>query len=257
MCYDINTGGFQMDSELLILNIKRLCKEHGITIAGLEKELSFGAGLISRWNKSSPSLDKIIEIATYFGTSIDILVGNYTNHDELVKKLYKETINGNMNWFFYMEEKNIIKMDAIIIWADSPEIYYSEYKNGLFIVVGQYNEAEGIANYTAELYIQPSKEASPVLQSEDTETIELLWKELHTKFVGKYPEFEAEKLKNDFINHMDSLDLVDEEELLDILESNEFKSLQKIFSRPEVQEIMNFLNNKQFQKLLSYYDKFI
>lgn len=56
--------------------IKELCYKHDITIAKLESELNFGNSSIKKWEKSSsPSVDKIVKVASYFDVSIDYLMG--------------------------------------------------------------------------------------------------------------------------------------------------------------------------------------
>ncbi len=56
--------------------IKELCQTKGISIAKLESELGFGNCSIKKWERiSSPSIDKIIKIATYFDVSVDYLLG--------------------------------------------------------------------------------------------------------------------------------------------------------------------------------------
>ncbi len=55
--------------------IEMLCQEHGITPAGLTKELGLSYGSISKWGKVSPSIDKVIKVADYFNVSVDYLLG--------------------------------------------------------------------------------------------------------------------------------------------------------------------------------------
>lgn len=54
--------------------IKELCKSHGTSIPRLEEKLDFGAGTISKWKRSSPSVDKLLKVAEYFQVSLDWLV---------------------------------------------------------------------------------------------------------------------------------------------------------------------------------------
>ncbi|GEM_PF-395908 len=54
----------------LLENIKSLSTIKGVSIPKLEKELGFGIGSIYNWEKSSPSIDKIIMVAEYFGVSL-------------------------------------------------------------------------------------------------------------------------------------------------------------------------------------------
>lgn len=61
---------------ILFKRIKELCTERGITINKLESDLGVGYSSIQKWkNTSSPSMDKIAKIATYFNVSVDYLLG--------------------------------------------------------------------------------------------------------------------------------------------------------------------------------------
>ena len=55
--------------------IKNRCSKRGISLPKLEEQLGFGAGTISKWDKSTPSLDKIIKVADFFNVYIDDLIG--------------------------------------------------------------------------------------------------------------------------------------------------------------------------------------
>lgn len=56
--------------------IKLLCRKRGITISQLESTLGFGNSSIKKWEKtSSPSVDKIVKVASYFNVSLDYLMG--------------------------------------------------------------------------------------------------------------------------------------------------------------------------------------
>ena len=54
-------------------NIRNLCKQQGISICALEKNLEIGNGTISRWDKSSPRVNTLKTVADYLGCSIDEL----------------------------------------------------------------------------------------------------------------------------------------------------------------------------------------
>ena len=51
-----------------------MCVKKGISIAKLEKETGIGNGTIGRWDKSSPTVEKIKKVADYFGVSVDALI---------------------------------------------------------------------------------------------------------------------------------------------------------------------------------------
>lgn len=56
--------------------IKDLCQRKGITMCKLESDLGFGNGSVKKWeSSSSPSVDKIVKVATYFDISTDYLLG--------------------------------------------------------------------------------------------------------------------------------------------------------------------------------------
>ena len=61
---------------ILYLRIKELCSKKGITISKLESDLGFGNASIKKWERvSSPSVDKIVKVASYFDVSVDYLLG--------------------------------------------------------------------------------------------------------------------------------------------------------------------------------------
>ena len=60
---------------MLLDRIKILLKERSMTLAELERKLNFRNGSMSRWNKSTPSGDKIQKVADYFNVSTDYLLG--------------------------------------------------------------------------------------------------------------------------------------------------------------------------------------
>lgn len=61
---------------ILYQRIKDLCLKKGISISKLESELGFGNSSIKKWEKtSSPSVDKIVKVASYFDVSVDYLLG--------------------------------------------------------------------------------------------------------------------------------------------------------------------------------------
>lgn len=55
--------------------IKDLASNKKITIAELERKLDFSNGTINKWNKQTPSSDKLAKVANYFDVSTDYLLG--------------------------------------------------------------------------------------------------------------------------------------------------------------------------------------
>ena len=60
--------------------IKELSSQRKVSVAELERTLGFGNGSISKWNKQSPSTEKLMKVANYFDVSLDYLVGR--NNDK-------------------------------------------------------------------------------------------------------------------------------------------------------------------------------
>ncbi len=54
----------------MYLKIKKLCKEKGISIYSLEKELNLSTGSICKWEKSVPRADTLQKIAKHFNVPI-------------------------------------------------------------------------------------------------------------------------------------------------------------------------------------------
>lgn len=57
----------------MLNKIDELCKKKGITITALEKELGFGRGTIGKWKNSSPTVDKLGAVASYFHVTLNYL----------------------------------------------------------------------------------------------------------------------------------------------------------------------------------------
>lgn len=55
--------------------LTRLIKENNLTFAQLERELGLSNGSMARWEKSSPSVEKVQKVADYFHISVDYLLG--------------------------------------------------------------------------------------------------------------------------------------------------------------------------------------
>lgn len=60
----------------LVERIKTLCESNAITITQLESAAGIARGTIGRWDKSTPSVDKVAKVAEYFSITIDELLGN-------------------------------------------------------------------------------------------------------------------------------------------------------------------------------------
>ena len=60
--------------EFSYVKLQELCREKGITPTALEKTLHYGNGTIKKWVTASPRLDKVSQVAEYFGVTVNDLM---------------------------------------------------------------------------------------------------------------------------------------------------------------------------------------
>lgn len=77
--------------------IKDVAANQGVSIYRIEKELEFPNGLISKWNKSTPSASNLAKVAKYLGVTTEKLLGDGQKGAEMekiiahsVEELYKK-----------------------------------------------------------------------------------------------------------------------------------------------------------------------
>lgn len=77
-------------------HLNKVCKEHNTTIYAVEKATGSSKGSFIKWKNSSPSADKLIEIADHFCVSVDYLLGRDKAVEEnavLADKVYFDVSN--------------------------------------------------------------------------------------------------------------------------------------------------------------------
>lgn len=62
--------------------IRELCKQNGISVTTLEKELGYGNGSITKSGTSSIKADRLLAIAKYFDVSMEYLMGEEINNGD-------------------------------------------------------------------------------------------------------------------------------------------------------------------------------
>lgn len=60
---------------LMVDKIRHLCKEQGKSLFSLEKECGLGNGTINKWDRNSPSVDKVKTVADALGVPVAYLIG--------------------------------------------------------------------------------------------------------------------------------------------------------------------------------------
>lgn len=61
---------------MLLDNVKRLCKERGVSVWSLEKSIDVGNGTIGKWENGVPRVDTVKKVADYFGVTVDELLSD-------------------------------------------------------------------------------------------------------------------------------------------------------------------------------------
>ena len=135
-----------MNNQILVNNIKKICKDKNISISVMERDLFMSPGLISRWTKTTPALDRVLEIASYLQVSLDTLIGNANetsnNNDRtinyLLLKLYNRTLNAEIDWQIF-DPHNVNKnlytqIISSIITKNNMDCFYCNVNNGSFIL---------------------------------------------------------------------------------------------------------------------------
>lgn len=62
----------------LVERINNAAKEKNMTLASIERELSFGQGTIRKWDKNSPSCEKVLKVANLLQLNANYLLTGET-----------------------------------------------------------------------------------------------------------------------------------------------------------------------------------
>lgn len=63
----------------IVSTIRSFSERRKLSITALERELGFGKGTITKWDKCSPSADKLQKVADYFGITVDRILERDTD----------------------------------------------------------------------------------------------------------------------------------------------------------------------------------
>lgn len=197
-----------MDNQKFVATVRRICKAKGLSVSQVENDLGWSAGLISRWNKACPSIEKVAELIAYLGVPFEELLGDSQSagqsaSTQVVEKLVEWTQKGTADWHLCKEDANVVKLVTMLEIEDaSPELsYFYAYHKGYFLLVMTEN---GNLPLSLRLYLSPDKNTAPCLESDDSEKLALLLyavdRELyHAWAVNKANQFRQEFLADDIL----------------------------------------------------------
>lgn len=82
----------------ILQRIKELANLKEVSLAEIERQAGLSSGSITKWDKSSPSVEKLDSVAKYLNVSVDYLLGNV------------DSINNNTD--SYMAKQVMMRMDT-------------------------------------------------------------------------------------------------------------------------------------------------
>jgi len=107
--------------------IKKLCKNKGVTVTGLEKELGFARGSLCKVDTNKPSMEKVEKLADYFNVSVNYL------------------INGEEPERLYLDIKDIEAMKRGIVSLGYTVSFEFSRNYGYTLVVNKKEHSQSIA----------------------------------------------------------------------------------------------------------------
>jgi len=266
-----------MDNEQLVTSIKVLCKANDITVTKLEEVLGMSQGLISRWNKSDPSLSKIIDIANYFKISVDTLINSKKIlNDKFLCKLLADTTRRKLIWHPYDDEITVPKKhsdpDAPKIYRDFPPSggvsvlngvetsFYTCINNGYISLYSFHSQNNTQKNAIILLYIQPEPDSNLIQQSYQTDDLKDLWQNVLLNLDENAPDdIKAEKLKFSYISDIENEfeSTSKNTNIKDVLNNQSLAEVNRLVKTPEFQEVQKLFSNPEFQKVIEIAQKTI
>ncbi len=117
----------------IIDRIKDLAAEKRISLAELERRTGLSSGSITKWGKSSPSIDKLQKIADYFNVSTDYLIGRNQTPKDATENETKELKNilQNEAGLTYSQE-TVTPEDRAAIDSMIASYYWNKGRNRIF-----------------------------------------------------------------------------------------------------------------------------
>lgn len=124
--------------------VMKLGSERNIDKTTLEKACGFSQNSINKWKSSTPSIDKIIKVANYFGVTVDYLLGNPHKSHILEKMILPANKSVAVAPHFvaqldFLKTKNDIKnngdtllknlKEIVVLWSEYIEDYVNTINN--------------------------------------------------------------------------------------------------------------------------------
>lgn len=255
-------GGFRMDNELLVNNIKKVCTENNMTVTTLEKRLGFSPSLISRWKNNIPSVDKIVDIADFFDVTIDSLLGREAQkdtadfNDKFMETLISQTENNTLTWECLkiqdraIKHRNIINaieklgFMEVLLEKEHTNWYFSTFDDISYFLLKEFKNEDDSNRAEVFFYALPDLDSRPILENKEQEYINVLYSTVYSKLNGGYDENTLHRIKHKFIyNQSSNL----KESMDDKLET---ENINRLINSPDLIKAMEFAASPQIQQFM-------
>lgn len=130
------------DKEALVERIRCVCKEKGVSIAQMEKDFDWSQGVISRWTKNSPSIDKVMEVIHYLKVDYVTILGELEFLDqgqedvkEISEKLFDETEAGRIEWELCKKDFKHKEIQSFLKQNEKCKVYAALYDKVYFLLI--------------------------------------------------------------------------------------------------------------------------
>lgn len=168
-------------------------------------------GLISRWTKTTPTLDRIVEIANYFHVSVDSLVDNtkesaYNNPKlkQLLSILYNKSDSEDLTWLVFdpnhTENNRNTKFLFSLTNRNNIDCFYCKFLDGTFILTIQYGNGE---DKKVSLYAVADSNSTPELLCDKGEPLFKLCNFLLKRYSRDLNTIKTNNFIDKFINQSD------------------------------------------------------
>lgn len=202
-----------MDNKILVSNIKKLCSDNNISISTLEKEMFMSPGLISRWAKNTPAIDRVAEIANYFHVTLDTLIGNTNNENandnkninRLLAALYNRTHKVDIKWQIfnpkYTEDSLVNKKISSVANQKNSDCFYCNVNGGNFILTVNYNDED----IELSLYVLADPNSTPQSICCDNDKLSNIYDYLNRLYSNQLNDIKTNNFINEFIDESSNL----------------------------------------------------
>ncbi len=193
-----------MDNQKFVANVRAICKAKELSVSQVENALGWSAGLISRWNKACPSIEKVAELIAYLGVPFEELLKDSQNVGEaesirVVEKLVERTRKGEIVWRPCREDVVATELIAMLEKDEAlPELsYFYAYHKGYFFLVMAEN---GKLPLSLRLYLAPDRNTIPCLESDDAEGLAPLLRTVDRELYRAWAVNKANQFRQEFLS---------------------------------------------------------